>query len=154
MIQAYYLSVTWLIALAGLLLVGPYGGTLSVLLNVRSLFINSRIARIILVLLGYLLGLLLLLLPIAPGPVILGDFIPATVIFIGSVWLTRCAGTISAWQREEKTGGAPEQLLGGSLTRPEAMFLDAPGENKKTICGYGVFIVAVVHFLFPMAVLL
>ncbi|AEC02161.1 hypothetical protein [Parasphaerochaeta coccoides] len=154
MIQAYYLSVTWLFGLAGLLLVGPYGGTLSVLLNLRSLFVNSRPVRVILAFLGFILGFLLLCFPIAPGPRILGDFIPAVVTLAGSVWLTKCAGTISAWQREEKTGGTPDHVRDGGLSRPEDIFIDPPGESKKIIWGHIVFIVAAIHFLFPMAVLL
>ena len=77
MIQAYCLSVIYLIVSALLFLVDSYRRALSPVILLKGLLIERRSALRIFMIAGLLIALLIILFPVSPGPVILGDFIPA-----------------------------------------------------------------------------
>jgi hypothetical protein len=88
MIQLWLLTIFYLIYTGILLMTPSYGVEVPSLLNVRDyLFSHEKLLKI-LALLGYLIGLGNLFLPLPPGPIGLGDLLPALASFWCALWFT------------------------------------------------------------------
>ena len=126
MVQFYLLSVIYLVLAAGLLLVDKYGAKLLFLINIKN-YINSNVfVKYVLIAIGILIALALVFFPIAPGPVILGDILPAVTIIIVLIYLIKHLGK-----------------------------MDVEYNNKKrNTLGFITLGIAIVHFLAPAIVIL
>jgi L-lactate permease len=159
MYQVYLLSVAYLLVGAGLLLVDEYGGTYFSLIRMRNTVRSKLPIRICLVILGMVLAVLELLLPIAPGPVVFGDLLPAICTMVLVIYHISQAVSDRKWK---KAGQFEASRFG---TQEHAAPLEAGSEDvlektsslietHKRNLGYLVLAAAVLHFLFPTAVLL
>ncbi|MGH0053191.1 MAG: hypothetical protein ACQ5SW_07385 [Sphaerochaetaceae bacterium] len=139
--QLYVLSIAYLLFGAGLLLADSYGLSFALLLSMRYAFRTKKVLRKTLIFLGLLLSAGLCFLPMDPGPVFLGDFVPMLNIF--SLMLYYLFQSL----RGMEEGNAHE----------EASVLDATGrymeQNKRNV-GFLTITVAALHFLVPQFVLL
>lgn len=130
MMPFYFLTVAFLLLAALLLLVDSYRRQLSFLLVFRSRLREDSLVLGIFTLSGLLIALGALLFPIAPGPVLAGDFIPAAMCAAVSMFFRFTCS-------EKRRPGA----VSGSSSRPR-------------IFGYACLAAAFLHFLFPSFVLL
>lgn len=126
MIQVYLLTEIYLILSALLLLLDFYRSELSFLLTLRHLIITSFRLRTGLFVAGLVLALLQLIFPIDPGPRFLGDLIPALATLLVAFWY-------NGFGKEDVK---KSRISGSGRTR-----------------GYLLLALALIHFLFPMAVL-
>lgn len=151
MMQIYLLSIAYLIIGSGLLLVDYYGGKLLVFLRVKTLFASSSWLQMSLVLGGLLLALAQILFPVSPGPIILGDILPAAVCFGLAFYYLYGSYSLKKQKRtgEEKKETSTPPTLGEDLIEKTGGLLEA----NKRIFGIVVAVVATIHFLFPSLVL-
>lgn len=126
MIQVYLLAVIYMLVSALLLLLDSYRSELSFLLTFRHLIITRPRLRVSLFIAGLLLTLLQLLFPIAPGPRLLGDLIPAIATLLCAFWYNG---------------------FGKEDVKKSRIF--SSGKHR----GYSLLGLTIIHFLFPMAVL-
>ncbi len=87
MIQFYFLSIAYIVFSALIILPEKWKRTLSFLILFRSRLREVRRSRWLYFLSGFLIGLGTLLFPVAPGPRIIGDFIPAFFVFFLSLMI-------------------------------------------------------------------
>ena len=127
MVHIYFLSEIYLIFSAAVLLADRYGMHLIFLLNARSFYLTGRKKRIVFPLIGLLLMVGLLFFPIEPGPIIIGDLMPAMMILVlvFNFFLSL-------------SGGESENFSG----------------KKDYILGILALAVALLHFLFPSIVII
>lgn len=139
--QLYVLSIAYLLFGAGLLLADSYGLSFALLLSMRYAFRTKKVLRRTLIFLGLLLSAGLCFLPMDPGPVFLGDFVPMLNIF--SLMLYYLFQSLRGMEE-----GNPHD---------DASVLDATGrymeQNKRNV-GFLTIAVAALHFLVPQFVLL
>lgn len=84
MIQLLPLRVLYLVFTALLMLFEVFPAELSFMRVLRVKVRRMKKLRIVLALTGFILGLLTLFLPIQPGPIILGDFLPALALVLSA----------------------------------------------------------------------
>ncbi len=141
MIQIYILSIAYLLFGSGLLLADSYGLSFALLLSMRYAFRTKRVLRRSLILLGLVISLGLCFLPMDPGPVFLGDFVPMLGCF-----------SLMLYYLFRSLRGMEEMTM-----HDEASVLDATGQymeqNKRNV-GFLMLFVSVLHFLVPQLVLL
>lgn len=77
MIQIYVLTLLYLCFGIAILFTCRYGNTFLFLINVKTNFVRNKKSRFWAIFSGFILTVGNLFFPIDPGPVILGDFIPA-----------------------------------------------------------------------------
>lgn len=128
MVQIYLLSILYLFFSSCLLLVDKYGSVVLFLINLKTFFYSKKAIRIGSLVLGLLIVAGLLAFPIAPGPVVIGDILPAISIIIVILYFIR---------QEGRDAGVAEF-----------------NDNKRNALGFFTLGVALVHFLFPTIVLL
>lgn len=123
MVQFYFLSILYLLLASCLLLVDKYGTVFFFLINFKNFFISKRRIQIIAFILGALIAVGVVVFPISPGPVILGDILPAVNIIVVVLYFMRQMG------REESVADF--------------------NNGKRNALGFVTLGVALVHFLFP-----
>ena len=128
MVQFYLLSVLFLILSAGLLLVDKYGTTLLFLINLKTLYTSHKVVRFAFLIIGLLIAAAITIFPISPGPVILGDVLPASNIILVSLYFLK--------------------NLGKNETVVEY------NNGKRNALGFVTLGVALIHFLFPGVVII
>ena len=126
MIQFYLLSVVFLVLSAGLLLVDRYGTLFLFLINLKTFYNSKKAVKITFISLGLLIALAVIFFPVSPGPIILGDILPAANIVLVLIYLLR------------------------NFSKAESI---ADFNNgKRNALGFITLGVALIHFLFPWIV--
>ena len=128
MVQFYLLSVLFLIISAGLLLVDKYGTTFLFLINLKTFYNSRKVVRIVYLSIGLLIAVAIVMFPIEPGPVVLGDILPAANIMIVLLYFLKNVGK------------------GESVVEYN--------NGKRNALGFVTLGVALVHFLFPGIVII
>lgn len=126
--QVYFVSVIYLVFSACLLLVDRYGSNMLFLINLQSFYRSRKEYPIAFMVLGVLVAAALVLFPMDPGPVVLGDFLPAVNALVVVFYFLR---------------------VYNSSMDDLSHFNDA----KRNALGYVSLGVAALHFLFPSIVL-
>ena len=129
MAQIYFLSIIYLFLSACFLLVDKYGSSFLFLINLKTFYYSKKSYPTIFMATGLVLAAGLLFLPMSPGPIILGDFIPAVNILIDVFYFFH-------QEHKDKTN---------SFT---------VNNSKRNALGFVTLGVSVFHFLFPFIVLL
>ncbi|MGM0431950.1 MAG: hypothetical protein ACQEQU_04495 [Spirochaetota bacterium] len=150
--QFYFLAIVFITAGSLVLLAGDYGNKFPVMLRLRDLIFRNQTNTIVMLVLTAVTGVLKLISPMAPGPVVLGDFIPAISLVAISIFYGFEMKSVAAEQPEE----------GSERSEDEDAFVDAEIIDKaegfyyknKRVLGYVTAGIAFFHFLFPGAVLL
>lgn len=128
MIQFYLLSVVFLVLSAGLLLVDRYGTSFLFLINLKTFYNSKKAVKITFISLGLLIALAVIFFPVSPGPIILGDILPAANIVLVLIYLLR------------------------NFSKAESI---ADFNNgKRNALGFITLGVALIHFLFPWIVVI
>lgn len=126
MIQFYLLSVVFLVLSAGLLLVDRYGTSFLFLINLKTFYNSKKAVKITFISMGLLIALAVIFFPVSPGPIILGDILPAANIVLVLIYLLR------------------------NFSKAESI---ADFNNgKRNALGFITLGVALIHFLFPWIV--
>ncbi len=133
MIQVYLLSVFYLVFSALLLLVDSYRRRLSFMLKAKSRIREDVRKLNIYFLSGIAISLLLLFLPMKPGPVIAGDLLPSLLI-LGMAFFFRLLYS-------ERNRDRSDAYLSGR-------------KQKIKRLGFICLYAAAIHFLFPSIILL
>lgn len=92
MIQFYLLSVLYLVLASGLLLVDKYGSRLFFLINLKTFYNSKKSTQIICLSAGALILLGVIFFPVNPGPMVLGDLLPAVNLAIVLFYFLRKVG--------------------------------------------------------------
>ncbi len=127
--QVYFVSVVYLVLASCLLLVDKYGSSMLFLINLQSFYRSRKQYPIIFMSLGVIVAAALVLVPMEPGPMVLGDFIPAFTTLVVVFYFLKAYN---------------------SRTDAVVSFNDA----KRNALGYVSLGVATLHFLFPFIVLI
>ena len=127
MIQFYLLSVVYLVLSAGLLLVDRFGASFLLLINLKTFYTSKKAIPIIWISAGLLIAAAIVFFPISPGPIVLGDMLPAAAIVLVDLYLVSRLG---------KTESVEDYNNG-----------------KRNALGFFALGVALIHFLFPWVVI-
>lgn len=92
MIQFYLLSVLYLVLASGLLLVDKYGSRIFFLINLKTFYNSKKSTQIICLVVGALILLGVIFFPVNPGPMVLGDLLPAVNLAIVLFYFLRKVG--------------------------------------------------------------
>lgn len=141
MMQIYLLSIAYLLVGAGILLSDAYGGRFSLLLSLRYVFRTKKLFQRAIIIIGFVLSLALGFFPMAPGPRLLGDFIPMANTILLTFWYL-----VHSFRHTEEN----EPLEEKSVLEVTGQYFE---KNKRNF-GFVTCIVAILHFLVPMSVLL
>ena len=131
--QFYILSITYLIFSSLLLLVDSYRRGLSFMLKAKSKLKDDEKKRNELFLGGILIALGKLFFPIAPGPIIIGDLLPATAVLAESF-------SVRMFYKSSEAEGTASPIV--------------QNKKKSKRLGFIFLSIAVIHFLFPRFVML
>jgi len=148
MLQGYFATILYLAFGAGVLLVDYYGGRLLLLIRVRNSLRTSLRTQLSLILGGLALVCLKIFVPVSPGPVLLGDLIPAatcTVLLVYYIYL------MYEFKKKGKTVAQEENR------RFEQEIFQRTGkliETNKRNFGFAVLACAALHFLVLQTVLI
>ncbi|MCI7606079.1 MAG: hypothetical protein MSS69_04920 [Spirochaetales bacterium] len=134
MIQGYFLSILYLIISSLMFLQNKYRLQLSFVLRFSSYLISNKKALNIFTLSGAVVFLIVLFFPITPGPMILGDLVPALMILYETLYFYI--------------------VYGMEDTKKEREYINFSKEGRKVALGWISLIIATVHFVFPSFVLL
>ena len=134
MIQGYILSFLYLSLSSLMFLQNKYRLQLSFIIRFSSFLISNKKALNIFTLSGAFIFLILVFFPISPGPMVLGDLIPALMILYETLYFYI--------------------VYGRAEIKKEREYINFPKEGRKVILGYMSMVVALVHFVFPSFVLL
>lgn len=127
MVQFYLLSVLYLVLASGLLLVDKYGTSFFFLINLKTFYNSKKLTQIICLSVGAVILLGIIFFPVEPGPMVLGDILPAANLAIVLLYFLRKVG---------KTD-----------------IVDFNNEKRNAL-GFFTLGVALVHFLFPNIVII
>lgn len=127
--QVYFISVVYLVLASCLLLVDKYGPSMLFLINLQSFYRSRKQYPVIFIVIGLVVAAALVFSPMDPGPMVLGDFIPALTTLVVVFYFLR---------------------VYNSKSDSVVSFNDA----KRNALGYVSLGVAVLHFLFPSIVLI
>lgn len=127
MIQFYLLSVLYLVLASGLLLVDKYGSTVFFLINLKTFYNSKKLIQIICLSVGAVILLGVVFFPVNPGPMVLGDLLPAINLAIVIFYFMRKVG---------KTD-----------------IVDYNNEKRNAL-GFITLGVALIHLLFPSIVII
>lgn len=127
MIQFYLLSVVYLVLSAGLLLVDRFGASLLLLINLKTFYTSKKAIPIVWISVGLAIAAAIVFFPISPGPIVLGDMLPAASIVLVDLYLMSRVG------------------------KPERV--EDYNNGKRNALGYFTLGVALIHFLFPWVVI-
>lgn len=149
MIQLYFVAVVYLLLGSFLLFAERYQGAVLFFVDVRGSLAKNRFWQLSLALIGLALFLGLLFSPAPPGPIVLGDLVPALAVLSLVVHYMRISwgDTLLEKLRWLATGAVPP-----ASPSPEERFAFCPRARRllSRIC----FGAAVLHFLLPGFVLL
>lgn len=147
MIQLYFLTMVALIAEAVVFLSDYYGWKYITLLKTKNYLTGNRRRLIAVGSLYLLLAVSNLLFPVAPGPVLLGEFIPSVALLLFPVFSLGILVVPHAQedheQEDKKVSPADFIRLGHSTI-----------ELHKRNLGFAVLVIAGVHLLYPQGVLI
>jgi hypothetical protein len=129
MAQIYFLSVIYLFLSACLLLVDKYGATFLFLINLKTFYHSKKSYPTIFMVTGLVIAAGLIFFPMSPGPVVLGDFLPAINILIDVFYF----------------------FLHSKKEKADTFTVN---NSKRNALGFTTLGVAVFHFLFSSIVLL
>lgn len=132
-LQFYILSITYLIFSSLLLLVDSYRRGLSFMLKAKSKLKDDEKKRNELFLGGILIALGKLFFPIAPGPIIIGDLLPAAAVLAESF-------SVRMFYKSSEAEGTASPIV--------------QNKKKSKRLGFLFLSIAVIHFLFPRFVML
>ena len=132
-LQFYILSITYLIFSSLLLLVDSYRRGLSFMLKAKSKLKDDEKKRNELFLGGILIALGKLFFPIAPGPIIIGDLLPAAAVLAESF-------SVRMFYKSSEAEGIASPIV--------------QNKKKSKRLGFIFLSIAVIHFLFPRFVML
>ena len=127
MIQFYLLSVLYLVLASGLLLVDKYGSTVFFLINLKTFYNSKKLIQIICLSVGAVILLGVIFFPVNPGPMVLGDLLPAINLAVVLFYFMRKVG---------KTD-----------------IVDYNNEKRNAL-GFITLGVALIHLLFPSIVII
>ena len=127
MIQFYLLSVLYLVLASGLLLVDKYGSTVFFLINLKTFYNSRKLIQIICLSVGAVILLGVVFFPVSPGPMVLGDLLPAINLAVVLFYFVRKVG---------KTD-----------------IVDFNNEKRNAL-GFITLGVALIHLLFPSIVII
>ncbi|MBR4427307.1 MAG: hypothetical protein IKS77_06350 [Spirochaetales bacterium] len=127
MIQFYLLSVLYLVLASGLLLVDKYGSTVFFLINLKTFYNSKKLIQIICLSVGAVILLGVIFFPVNPGPMVLGDLLPAINLAVVLFYFVRKVG---------KTD-----------------IVDYNNEKRNAL-GFITLGVALIHLLFPSIVII
>ena len=127
MIQFYLLSVLYLVLASGLLLVDKYGSTVFFLINLKTFYNSKKLTQIICLVVGAVILLGVIFFPVSPGPMVLGDLLPAINLAVVLFYFMRKVG---------KTD-----------------IVDYNNEKRNAL-GFITLGVALIHLLFPSIVII
>jgi hypothetical protein len=128
MVQFYLLSIVYLVISAGLLLVDKYGTEMLFLINLKTFYNSKKSIQLTYITIGFLTALGLVLFPIEPGPIVIGDILPAANIVVVLIFLI-------------KNFGKAEDVVEFN-------------NEKRNALGFITLGVALVHFVFPWIVII
>ena len=128
MVQFYILSIVYLVISAGLLLVDKYGTEMLFLINLKTFYNSKKSIQLTYITIGFLTALGLVLFPIEPGPMVIGDILPAANIVVVLIFLI-------------KNFGKAEDVVEFN-------------NEKRNALGFITLGVALVHFVFPWIVII
>ncbi len=128
MVQFYLLSIVYLVISAGLLLVDKYGTELLFLINLKTFYKSKKSIQLVYITIGFLTAVGLVVFPIEPGPMVIGDLLPATNIVVVLIYLL-------------KNFGKTEDVVEFN-------------NEKRNALGFVTLGVALVHFVFPWIVII
>ncbi len=128
MVQFYLLSIVYLVISAGLLLVDKYGTELLFLINLKTFYNSKKTIQFVYITIGFLTAVGLVLFPIEPGPMVIGDLLPAANIVVVLIYLI-------------KNFGKAEDVVEFN-------------NEKRNALGFITLGVALVHFVFPWIVII
>lgn len=134
MMQAFLLSVVYIFIGSLLLLMDFHRAELSFLLRFRAYLQDKKHALGSFFYAGLAIGVLLLLFPVDPGPMFIGDIIPALSVLILACYFR--------YAYAKSNQDMDRQFAGTKLSK------------RKQRLGYIFLIIAIVHFLLPSFVLL
>lgn len=132
-LQFYILSIAYLIFSSLLLLVDSYRRGLSFMLKAKSKLKDDEKKRNELFLGGILIALGKLFFPIAPGPIIIGDLLPAAAVLAESF-------SVRMFYKSSEAEGTASPIV--------------QNKKKSKRLGFIFLSIAVIHFLFPRFVML
>ena len=92
MIQFYLLSVLYLVLASGLLLVDKYGSMVFFLINLKTFYNSKKLTQIICLSIGAVIMLGVVFFPVEPGPMVLGDLLPAVNLAVVLLYFVRKVG--------------------------------------------------------------
>ena len=127
MIQFYLLSILYLVLASGLLLVDKYGSTVFFLINLKTFYNSKKLIQIICLSVGAVILLGVIFFPVNPGPMVLGDLLPAINLALVLFYFVRKVG---------KTD-----------------IVDYNNEKRNAL-GFITLGVALIHLLFPSIVII
>ena len=132
-LQVYLLTLVYLLIGSSILLSQRYSSRFILLLDLQNVYSKNRKMKLILAIIG--MGLLAgeTFFPIPPGPVFLGDLVEIINLFCLSFYYFYCY-----FQSEESV---PIAEYGNKA-------------KAKMFFGWEVFVVVILHFLFPSIVLI
>lgn len=131
--QIYLLSIVYMVFSACLMLLDFHRKKLSFLFRIRALMEEDRRYLNGFLTIGLVIGLLLLFFPVYPGPMFIGDFVPAFTVMAISIYFR----ILYSDRNKDRT----------------RYYYEGSGKYRKKL-GYLVFVIAFLHFAFPSFVLL
>ncbi|MDD3941241.1 MAG: hypothetical protein PHR90_02085 [Sphaerochaetaceae bacterium] len=152
-LQVYLLTIGYLLLGAGALLVDEYGGQYILLLRLRHNLSRSSLIPLLLCILGLSLSICKVLFPVSPGPVLIGDFVPVLSLAILATYHATQSVKLGK-ARRRRTQEAGEQSFSSSSQDDMLQKTGTLIETHKRNLGFFMLFCAVLHFLFPGAVLL
>ena len=152
MIQFYVLALAFMLYGSAVLLAEAHGDTYSILIRIKEVHTSSQTVTIVVIVLTAVIGILKLISPTAPGPVVIGDFLPAINLIALAVFFAFDMNRKGEDEDVATTLGSDEETVfsdSDTLSKVQSFYY----KNKK-ILGYVTLALALLHFLFPGAVLL
>ncbi|MCF7945619.1 MAG: hypothetical protein K9L24_02040 [Spirochaetia bacterium] len=153
MIQFYFLTVVLELLGAAILLSDHLGSKFEIVIFTRRTFIENVNARIVLIVLTSIVGIMKLITPVDPGPVVVGDFFPALNLLALSAFYIFEIKRSQQEDEDEIEIDVEEETKSSSNDDSIEKVKTFYYTNKKII-GYTTLGIAFFHFLFPGAVLL
>lgn len=148
MIQVYVLSLLYIFLGAFFLLLEDYQGTFIFFLDIKNNMYKSRIWQLLLLPFGLGIFAGLLLSPISPGPMFIGDLIPAIVVLALVIhYFIRTPGSGFKAKINRIIGKDRRVVI-------DFMIISYKAKNFKIFCGKLVLFIGFLHYFFPGLVLL
>lgn len=153
MVQFYFITIIFLVVGALILLAEEYGEKFAAIIKLRNLMFRNQTNTIVLLVLTAVTGILKLISPMSPGPVVLGDFFPAITLIAVAVFYGFEMKSLGSDVSKSDEG---DSLIDDSLFIDSEIVDKAEGfyYKNKSLLGYITLGIALFHFMFPGAVLL